>query len=402
MRNALHRMLPPEGIVPALANKVVPITASLSPGGCAIQAKSRPPSAKPRRSPADSWLEITYPFASALPLRSAYVLPDGVSIRWGRLFEAFDALSGDVAYRHALDGFSLNHPEREKPLLIVTGAHDSLVITRLDAKKDLRLRSYPTGVSRSAMEVRTDVSQVDVDGVEEEVGHVFTVMVSRESDGKNGTRAAPLPPLDVTGDDAAEERQRQAMENQTRRRSLASSALTQRPPTLSELPVVHNHCVDGFDRSRSSNPVRMRDTLVSSSQIMQMDHRNVHGKMFGGYLMRKAFELAYMCAAKFNKSTNVEFRGFDDVFFCQPVNVGDFWEYNARVVFVATDTLRIRVDARTWNALSDDEQKTNEFYFIFRTSEWSKDKAIVPETYEEAMLWLEGRRRWQQGSETHS
>jgi len=278
--------------------------------------------------------------------------------------------------------------------VIVTAAHDGLEISRLDASRDLRLRSYPTGVWRSAMEVRTDVAQLTTEGEEEHMGQVFTVMVAREFDESGELRAARLPPLAVDGDAEAEARQEKATSNQARRKLLAKGALKHAPPTPQEVPVVHARCSDGSDGRLGAIEVAMGSTLISASQIMQMNHRNIHGNMFGGYLMRKAFELAYICAARFNSDSRPEFVGFDDVFFRKPVNVGDFWTYTALVVFAGAGAIRVRVEAHIEDVVADSEEATNEFFFVFRPSEQAKQLRIVPHTYEEAMLWLEGRRRW--------
>lgn len=50
----------------------------------------------------------------------------------------------------------------------------------------------------------------------------------------------------------------------------------------------------------------MSETDVGSAQLMHPQESNVHGKIFGGYLMRLAYESAYSTACIFARSP-VEF-----------------------------------------------------------------------------------------------
>ena len=94
-----------------------------------------------------------------------YLLGDGDSLRAGMFLEEVDAFTGDVAMRHA-DGY---HPER--PLTVVTAAHDGLSIfggdgstPPLSARHDLRLRGAVVSVGTSSMECRTDLLRVQRSG----------------------------------------------------------------------------------------------------------------------------------------------------------------------------------------------------------------------------------------------
>merc|ERR1719271_882951 len=110
--------------------------------------------------------------------------------------------------------------------------------------------------------------------------------------------------------------------------------------------------------------------------------------------MRLAMELSHICAARFSRETSPVFLGFDDVHFRKPVPVGSIWSAIARVVHAAPDSLRIHVEAHNTDVETGDSDITNEFYFIYRPSEFCKDRTVIPRSYEEGMLSLEGRRRW--------
>lgn len=84
--------------------------------------------------------------------------------------------------------------------------------------------------------------------------------------------------------------------------------------------------------------------------------------------------------------------------------VGKLVELVGRVVYIGDDgSLRVCVEAHKVSLRTDGSREfTNEFHFIFRASGGavsSMPDQVQPETYEEGMLYLEGRRRWLAGEE---
>ena len=108
-------------------------------------------------------------------------------IRLSMFFEALDALSADVAYRHT-DGLARN-------LIMVTASHyNSIKMRRTLSGRDLIVRCYVTAVSTSSLEVRTDALQVNDDGEEFLVNVCHTVMVALEKETMRPCKTG-LPPL---------------------------------------------------------------------------------------------------------------------------------------------------------------------------------------------------------------
>lgn len=111
--------------------------------------------------------------------------------------------------------------------------------------------------------------------------------------------------------------------------------------------------------------------------------------------MRRALEVAWLSAYRVARQPPA-FAGLDDVVFKKPVEVGKLVEYVGRVVYVGDDgSLRVCVEAHKVSLRTGVRDFTNEFHFIFRAdgADGMPD-GIQPETYEEGMLYLEGRRRW--------
>lgn len=51
---------------------------------------------------------------------------------------------------------------------------------------------------------------------------------------------------------------------------------------------------------KASSMVPMESTNVTATMVMHQQDRNIHGKVFGGLLLRNAFELAYIAVRQFS------------------------------------------------------------------------------------------------------
>ena len=65
--------------------------------------------------------------------------------------------------------------------------------------------------------------------------------------------------------------------------------------------------------------ILLRDTCLQNSFICQPQQRNIHGRIFGGFLMRRAFELAFSTAYAF-AGVAPHFLEVDHVDFVKPVS----------------------------------------------------------------------------------
>lgn len=67
------------------------------------------------------------------------------------------------------------------------------------------------------------------------------------------------------------------------------------------------------------NSILLRDTRLANSLICQPQQRNIHGRIFGGFLMHRAFELAFSTAYAF-AGVRPSFLEVDHVDFLKPVS----------------------------------------------------------------------------------
>lgn len=94
-------------------------------------------------------------------------------------------------------------------------------------------------------------------------------------------------------------------------------------------------------------------TRVDNALVTQPQHRNTAGRVFGGFLMRRAFELSFAAAFLF-AGCRPAFVRCDDVSFSAPVDVGELMRFSARVL--AAWSLDAAADAGEEEGEGDDHQ----------------------------------------------
>ena len=153
---------------------------------------------------------------------------------------------------------------------------------------------------------------------------------------------------------------------------------------------------------------------------MQPQYRNRHNFMiFGGYLLKTTFELAFCCCAAFSHSRPT-FLSLDPSTFENPVPVGSVLYLTATVAYTEPATsspapvdylsqkdnqdksnnendentrhtrVQIRVDSKVRNVEHGETKPTGQFNYTFLVE---KDIRVVPQTYSEFMIWTDARRR---------
>ncbi|MCJ1392229.1 hypothetical protein MMC18_005096 [Xylographa bjoerkii] len=143
---------------------------------------------------------------------------------------------------------------------------------------------------------------------------------------------------------------------------------------------------------------------------MQPQYRNRHNFMiFGGFLLKATFELAFCCAASFSHS-RPSFLSLDPSTFDNPVPVGSVLYLAATVAYTdpplvdldakssVTDKhkesqftkVQIRVDSKVRDIEHGHTKSTGQFNYTFLLE---KSIKVMPRTYSEFMVWVDARRR---------
>jgi acyl-coenzyme A thioesterase 9 len=127
--------------------------------------------------------------------------------------------------------------------------------------------------------------------------------------------------------------------------------------------------------------------------------------IFGGFLLKSTFELAFTCASAISH-TRPTFIALDPSTFENPVPVGSVLYLTATVAYSdsplvegsgdtkaspeGSSRIQIRVDSKVRNIEHGETKPTGVFNYTF---EVKRDVKVIPQTYAEFMMWLDARRR---------
>ncbi|KAJ9243749.1 hypothetical protein DTO169E5_2378 [Paecilomyces variotii] len=354
------------------------------------------PDLTPRRM-SDSYYCAVLPLAQDKWLLDSYLNATG-RIRLGALFMDLDAFAGVVAYRHTGDAVAT-----------VTAAVDRITIeNQLKEICDLEISgqvTYATG--RSSMEVSLQVAKAPADGEQVKPEDVLiTCAFTMVSLDPITRKPVPVAPLKI---ETEEERRlfKKGEANYKAKKSLRQRSLLEQAPNDEESNLIHSMWMKEASWSnpnvpdkRPSNVVFMNDTVLKSAMIMQPQHRNRHNFMiFGGFLLRQSFELAFCCAASFAHARPT-FIALDPSTFENPVPVGSVLYLRASVSYTEPEgkegdetkftKVQVRVDTKVRDVEHGTRKSTGMFNYTFLVE---KDIQVMPKTYDEFMIWIDARRR---------
>ncbi|WWD18067.1 hypothetical protein CI109_102514 [Kwoniella shandongensis] len=367
------------------------------------------------RHMSESFTMFDLPLASDPTLYERYVNTSG-GFRMGKLLEHLDSLAGAVAYRHCLPSHEIDsaqafHEASAKAgLYLATASADRLdMFGRLnrDNVRDLKFSGFVTWTGRSSMEVvvKMEGSRVNTPDTKWKTLMLGRfAMVCRDS---KTHRARQIPPLVV---ESEEERILQVIgdEHQKRRKTSAMNALDKVPPSSEEAKELHDLMLQVTDNKSTEidgeTVVPMKDTEMETVQLMHPQDRNLHGKVFGGILMRL---LCFTNAALF-ASKPLRFLSLDQITFRLPVPIGAVLRLSSKVVQTTRPhegpdgeaKVHIMVKAEVEEVETGVRRETNTFFFTMAKDDHEPlGKVVVPSTYTEAMHYLEGKRRLEVGDE---
>lgn len=149
------------------------------------------------------------------------------------------------------------------------------------------------------MEVTIDCDGLDEQGnPQDRILKAKFTMVAR--DAATG-QAAQVNPLIL---ESSAERRLAALgaELKARKKLAASHSLTKEAPTPDERLLIHDQWLQSKQYEGAplpTNRVWHKDTKIQSVHVTQPQDKNIHNKIFGGYLLRQAYELAYANASLF-------------------------------------------------------------------------------------------------------
>lgn len=213
----------------------------------------------------------------------------------------------------------------------------------------------------------------------------FTMVAVDSTTGKS-VRVNPL----ITNTEEEKKLAEYAQDCKSRKRLAGESDLSKAAPTAEERLTLHDVYLKYADKKEvgPENSAWMEDMTMQSVFIMQPQDRNIHNKVFGGYLMRRAYELAHATGSVFAK-TNVGLLSLDEIIFKKPVPVGSLLNLHSQIIYSQGTSFQVSVSAEVTDVQAGTTDITNTFHFSL-TSHGKPVRDILPRTYAESMLYIEG------------
>lgn len=398
-----------------------------------------------KRSPSDSFSYVILPFKSDEWFLDGYINAFG-RLRIGQLFQDLDALAGVISYRHCSPA---------QPMLVTASVDRIYMKKRLDkiADYNVSLSGNVTWTGRSSMEITIracthtqEMSVVDTQLTADDINEANVFMTANFTFvARNPVtqRSFPINNIVPRNKQELQEFVRAEKYNAHKKQVAQQSSLTHLPPSEEESRLIHHKWLQAMPEYSKDHVTApdvttsfMADSRIHSTIMMQPQYRNTHSYMiFGGYLLRQTFELAYSCSAAFARDVT-RFVSLDETAFRNPVPVGSVLYLTATVVyteFINRSTtaksettskpkakpnrdsefsktsspgtlIQVRVNTYVRDLAHGTKTDTGSFVYSFFASATTETlpttserveryHSVVPQTYEEMMDFLEGRRR---------
>lgn len=350
----------------------------------------------PKRKPSDSFMRSRIPLSDQ-NAREKYLVYNG-RIRFGRLLEDFDVMAGYICYLHNKN--PKYGEDQKSPYAFVTILVDRIeqspLRLKLSSEIDIFIQGNVTWVGASSMECSMVMEQ-EIDGKVQQFLSAKYLFALRHP---LTNKAVFINPLDPQSPE--EKAAFQLGEENKKKRLLEDTiSLLKTPPSEKERLIIHDLFLSTIDQQsgtlkvkvKPKNTIWMEDTKLSSIIICYPQQRNIFNKMFGGFLMRIAYELAWTTATTYCKQAPRMCKVVDDILFKRPVEIGSLLFFSSLVVYSKGQDLQVHVHAEVLDPQEDKRETTNDFHFTFDTGLPNLPQ-VMPKTYGEAMMYLMGKRRY--------
>nr|XP_019962685.1 PREDICTED: acyl-coenzyme A thioesterase 9, mitochondrial isoform X2 [Paralichthys olivaceus] len=358
----------------------------------------------PAKTMKDSYLEVHLPLGSEPQLREKYLTFHN-TVRFGRILEDLDSLAVLISYSH-----TYNPVLKRSPLSIVTALVDKIDMRQhvIYPDCDIKFTGHVTWVGKTSIEAKMHMSQYH-DGAYSPVLDATFVMVARDPENKRAAFVNPLKPAGTEEDMIIKEGEA----NKSRRVELSTASLLKVAPTDEERKIVHSLFLNTLDTKTVSfrgrvlppNSMWMEDAKLKGLEIchpqvrgrigwkIKTEERNIFNRIFGGFLMRKAYELGWANACSYG-GCRPRLVAVDDILFQKPVEIGSLLLLSSQVCYTQGKYIQVRVHSEVFDPLTRQHNTTNVFHFTFVSD---RDvPSIIPKTYGESMLYLDGKRHFNQ------
>ncbi|HVP66046.1 MAG TPA: hotdog domain-containing protein [Anaeromyxobacteraceae bacterium] len=333
--------------------------------------------------PAETTATFTLPLGQHPGLRRRFMVVDEAlrgNVRFGLLLEVLDKLAEEAALEYARTA--------HRDARVVTAAVDGILVRNpVDLMRDVQFAARLNHVGRTSMEVGIRVTQPGDPPLH--VASCYFTMVARLGFGDDA-KSLPLPPLEYL-EDLERRRAHRAVERREEYRRHVAAA--QEPPTREEFELLAS--LHAQQEETSFRGPLVGRLAVENWERMYPEQENVPQKIFGGYLMRRAYELATICAELVAPDRPV-LAAVNRVNFLHPVRLGDTLHFTDRVVYTSGNLVSVEASIERRSRDRSVRALSNSCLFTFvnmdREMVPRPTQTVYPTTYSEDARLLEARR----------
>ncbi|XP_069687646.1 acyl-coenzyme A thioesterase 10, mitochondrial-like [Periplaneta americana] len=345
----------------------------------------------PPRTMKDSYSVAVIPVEQDVAKLAHYITAEE-RIRVDRLLEDMDMFALCVAHKHILN------PKRKiddkAPHILVTVNAEVNVYEGLKTQnlKDIILSGHVTWTSESVIEVTEWAEQI-VDGQSQLLAKVLFNISAQNALNSDTTFVNQLIAQDEKEKEILEKK---SIEINERTEENKKFSLLKVAPTREEQIVIHESYTRTTDSQHNArvlppNTVWMMDTVCYQVFTGYPSVRNMYNMIFNGFLLRHAVAVSWHAGRLYCKS-NPQLIHVTAVHFRNSIHVGAIIKMLAQVVYTEGNYLQVAVFTDAYNSLSDEAVHSNSFNFTYVLDD--KVKSVVPYSYTDAMLYIDGRRQF--------
>lgn len=331
--------------------------------------------------PTDTAITDVLPFSTDPALRRRFMVLDEQfpgNLRFGLTLEVLDKLAEKTALAYVR--------QFDPAARVVTAAIDQIMVRNpAVVTRDLRFLARINYVGRTSLEVGIRVEQ---EGPTRHIASCYFTMVARSVEPAQGI---VLPPLQYV-DELEKRRLKRAIERKERRRAQEQEAL--QPPTRQEFDMLAR-----LHREQESPGFRgllARDLVANAWERVYPEQENVPKKIFGGYLMHRAFQLASIHSEELASDRTVV-AAVNRIHFVRPVRIGDTLRFTSRIVYTGRTSIAVETKIERISGNREVRDLTNRCVFTFVNVDHElRPQPVVPifpTTYDEDARYLAAHRR---------
>ena len=298
------------------------------------------------------------------------------NLRFGLLLEVLDKIAEETALKYV----HRFHPAAR----VVTAAIDDIFVRHAaDVTRDITFHARINHVGRSSLVIGIRVEQPGAP-----LNHIASchfTMVARSGTGDQECSIA-LPPLEYLD---KSEQKRSAKALASREEYQRQQALLSEPPSREEFEMLvklhqtqdesslvgrraqDDACFRGYKAGR---------LVTESWERTYPDKENVPRSIFGGYLIRRAFELSAICSDLVAPDRSI-IAAVTRINFFQPVRIGDTLHFTSRVVYTSGSFICVEASIERTSRDHSTKALSNSCFFTFVNVDNELAHQPVPEIY---------------------